>query len=67
MNQTASILVIAVLAGVFAGGAFWVSVDISAVLGAKWTARRERKRLEAEAQAMKEAAEKAREAEEEER
>lgn len=56
MNQTAAIVAIALLVGVFAGGAFWVSVDIAALLGAKLTARRERKRLEAEARAMKEKA-----------
>jgi len=56
VNQTASIIVIAILAGIFAGGAFWVSVDVSAVLGARLAARRERKRLEAEARAMKEKA-----------
>lgn len=53
MSQSATIIAIALLAGVFAGGAFWVSVDVFQILGQKWTARRERKRLEAEARALK--------------
>ena len=54
MNQLPAILLIALLSGVFAGGAFWVSVDVFGVLGARWSARRERKRLEAEAKTLKE-------------
>ena len=54
MSPMATILIIALLAGIFGAGAFWVSVDVFQVLGAKRAARRERKRLEAEAKALKE-------------
>ena len=53
MNQAVSIVTIALLSGVFAAGAFWVSVDVFQVLGVRLAARRERKRLEAEAASLK--------------
>jgi hypothetical protein len=53
VNQAVSIVTIALLSGVFAAGAFWVSVDICQVLGVRLAARRERKRLEAEAASLK--------------
>lgn len=52
------ILFIALLAGVFAAGCTWVSIDVLQMVGLKMAARKERKRLEAEAKALKQAEEK---------
>jgi hypothetical protein len=57
MSQLPLIIVIALLAGLCAAGATWVAIDVLQVLGDKWVARRERKRLEAEAKAVKAAEE----------
>lgn len=56
-GQTAMILFISLCAGAFAAGCTWVSIDVMSLLGGHRTARRERKRLEAEAKALKKAEE----------
>lgn len=55
MNQTALIVIIALLAGLSAAGCTWFSFDVLELLSKPLAARRERKRLEAEAKALKEA------------
>lgn len=55
MNQTALIVIIALLAGLSAAGCTWFSFDVLGLLGGRLAARREQKRLEAEARALKEA------------
>ena len=56
-GQSVMILVISLCAGVFAAGCTWVGIDVMALLGGHLAVRRERKRLEAEAKALKAAEE----------
>lgn len=55
MSQLSVMLLIALLAGLFAAGSTWVGIDVAQVLYRRWAERREQKRLEAEAQALAEA------------
>lgn len=54
-NQSIWILAIALGAGAFAAGCTWLSADLLGLLGDRFAARREQKRLEAEAKAAKKA------------
>ncbi len=56
-GQTIMIVVISLGAGAFAAGCTWVGIDVLALLGGRLAARREKKRLEAEAKALKKAEE----------
>jgi len=56
-GQTMMIVVISLGAGAFAAGCTWVGVDVFALLGGHLAVRREKKRLEAEAKALKKAEE----------
>lgn len=55
MSQVAVMLLIAVLVGIFFAGSTWVAVDVLEAVYRRWKARREQKRLEADAQALGEA------------
>jgi len=61
MNQTLLIITIALMAGLGAAWATWLSFDFSAVLGGWLSARRERKRIASEAKSLKAAEAKAEE------
>ncbi len=56
-GQTMMIVVISLGAGAFAAGCTWVGLDLLSLLGGQIAARREKKRLEAEAKALKKAEE----------
>lgn len=54
-GQTMMIIVISLCAGAFAAGGTWLGVDLLELLGARRAARKDQKRLEAEAKAAKKA------------
>ncbi len=56
-GQTMMILLISLCAGAFAAGSTWVGIDVLTLVGGHLAARREKKRLEAEAKALKKAEE----------
>lgn len=56
-GQTMMILLISLCAGAFAAGSTWVGIDVLTLLGGRLAARREKKRLQAEAKALKKAEE----------
>lgn len=54
-GQTLLIIVTSLCAGAFAGGCTWLGTDLLKLLGERIAARKEQKRLEAEAKAAKKA------------
>lgn len=56
-GQTAMIIVISLCAGAFAAGCTWVGIDLLTLASGHFAARKEQKRLAAEAAALKKAEE----------